>query len=109
MDDPFGADQLGVIACDPTIYNPPTSARLTGAAVRRIGTLAMAGGEGLPRSLDVVTAVTEDYAQRAARRNRTQYRIAFTIQNPDLRVTQLYATFDCTPSALTLTLTYLAP
>jgi len=106
--DPFGSDRLGAIVCDHTTYNPPTSGALAGGVVRRMGTLSADANDG-PRSLDVVNAVREDYQLRAARRNKTQLRIAFTIQNPDLLHTPSYVTFDCAASALTLTLTYLAP
>ena len=106
--DPFGPDRLGVIVCDHTVYNPPTSAKLMGGAIRRMGTFSSDWSDG-PRSLDIVNAVREDYEQRAARRNRTQYRIAFTIQNPSYLSNAHYVIFDCTPSAITLTLTYLAP
>ena len=101
--------RLGEVVCDHTSFNPTTSATLLGGVVRRMGTLATTIGDTLPRSLDVVAAGREDYQQRVLRGNRTQCRMSFTIQNPELLSTPNYTLFDCTPSALTVTLTYLAP
>jgi hypothetical protein len=59
-------------------------------------------------ALDVSSAVQEDYAQRTARSNRAQFRMTFSIQNPELESTYNYIQFDCY-SGVTMVLTYLAP
>jgi hypothetical protein len=104
--EPFGPGKLAEIACDHTNFNPSTSATLDAPALRRMGTLAGNSTQAL-RSLDVLAAVKEDYAQRASRLYRTQYRIAFTAQNPDLRGSLNFTIFQCTSARLTLR--YLVP
>jgi hypothetical protein len=106
--EPYGSAKLGEVVCDHTVFNPSSGATLDGAAVRRVGTLAVAPNDG-PKLLEVVSAVREDYQQRAARLSRSQFRIAFTQQNPDYRASLTYAIFDCSPATPTLALTYLVP
>ena len=103
--EPFGPTKLGEIACDHTSVDPATSATLDAPALRRMGILSANATHG-PRSIDVLAAVVEDYQHRLSRSYRSQYRIAFTTQNPDVRGSLAFVVFDC---VATLSLRYLVP
>jgi hypothetical protein len=105
--EPFGASRLGQVVCDHTNFTL-VNVTLEAAPLRRMGILWATPTDTAGGTLDVLSAIVDDYAQRQARSNRTQFRITFSIQNPDLETTYNYIRFDCY-SGLTLLLTYLAP
>jgi hypothetical protein len=105
--EPFGASRLGQVVCDHTNFSL-ANVTLESAPLRRMGILWATPTDAAGGTLDVLSAIVEDYAQRQARSNRTQFRITFSIQNPELETTYNYIRFDCY-SGLTLLLTYLAP
>lgn len=96
---------LGVVNATHIIYAAVNSTAWNAAALGSMGALTSTEALG-PRSLGVAAALAEDYTERVARLNRTQYRLEFPTattgdgdqDNLDLAV----ATFE-------MPVTYLAP
>jgi hypothetical protein len=107
-DNPYGTNKLGSIAADHTSYSPVTSARTDGPTLRRIGILSSTSENG-PRSLNVLTAVQEDYARRLDRAYRSQFRFVFTNKNPVYLTWLTFASIGCASGQLNLALVYLTP
>jgi hypothetical protein len=107
----FGGDPIAglqALTLEHTAFPLPIAASArTGAALRSLGTLTTSIAER-SSTLDVLTAIREDYAQRTARANRSQYRLA-TQRVTDNDDTGDGMTVHCSSIPPALDLVYLAP
>jgi hypothetical protein len=103
--DPWG--NLGALLLEHTdLALPRATGALSAKALAPLGSLANTGRSTL--SIDVTSALAQDYAARAQRQNRSQYRMAFekTTDNDSALDVLLV---DCRSNRLTISVSYLVP
>jgi hypothetical protein len=107
----YGAyDDLGDLYLEHVTFSAVNAAAATATALRNLGVIATTPSNEV-KHRSVTVALTEDYAQRVSRSNRSQYRLAFpSVGASDAGyVVTGFTTAEATSNAPELEATYLIP
>jgi hypothetical protein len=107
----YGAyDDLGDLYLEHVTFGAVDAAAVTATALRNLGVIATTPSNEV-KHRSVTVALTEDYAQRVSRSNRSQYRLAFqSVGASDAGyVVTGFTTAEATSNAPELEATYLIP